>query len=94
MMRSPKYEVPFFNAETGARRVVVVELLPHELDDALRHLAWRGPTGCGGVDGPISKGYALRRACERVPQGFTDLDVVIDEIRRRPQPVLTVVGTA
>lgn len=82
MTQSPQFIVPFHNTKGGPRRVVV-GLTAHEIDDVLWHQQHR-PQGPGSWDGPLARGYALRRACENVPPGFTDADVVIDEIRQVP----------
>lgn len=54
---------------TGERRLVVVELSDAERLDALRALAVR-PGACGGPDGLIVRGYALRRAENIAPAVF------------------------
>jgi hypothetical protein len=76
-----KYECHFRNA-AGERAEVIVELEPHEIEDAMRHLKLRGANGPGGPDGPIAFGYALRHVSNAVPPGFSAADLVVNETRR------------
>lgn len=81
-----RYACEFRNA-AGERRIVVVGLAAHERHDVMSHRALRGANGPGGPTGPIARGYALRRASERVPSDFVP---VLSNIR----PIVSVEGAA
>lgn len=65
-----RYAVPLLNAATGEQRTVVVTLSDAECADAVRHARRAGRRGPGGHDGPIVRGYAMRRAQAEALPGF------------------------
>jgi hypothetical protein len=61
-----------FEGPAGEQKTVLVALSCNEERDVARHLAMYGP---GGPNGPLAKGYAVRRAALEVPCDFHFVEV-------------------
>jgi hypothetical protein len=72
-----KFAIDFTHPKTGERRTVFIELDNREAADVRRILALRGPGGPGGANGPVAKGYALKHAYQKLPDGFLHDEIIL-----------------
>lgn len=70
MRHSPRYEIKFHDVHSDRVKLIEVEILAHEFDEAMQ-----------SDDPPlILKAYALKRAYQMVPPGY--LAVLPDGVRQ------------
>lgn len=77
-----QFNCPFINPKTGAESVVVVALTAEEIADVEHQSTHRGLPP--DLDHPLATAYAYHRAVRSIPDGFTELDLAINKIARRP----------
>jgi hypothetical protein len=78
-MSAPSYRIPFVNPATGERKVVTVTLSADEWADVEQNARRHGRL----THEPLARRYALDRALQSKPSGFTEQIDQIERVERK-----------